>query len=153
MKKYISCLTIAGSDPSGGAGIEADLKTFAALGTYGMAVITAVTAQNTVSVRSSFALPEDVVAAQAEAVFEDIHPRFVKIGMIANAGIIKAVARMLQKYSPEFVVLDPVMVSTSGSKLMASEVGTVAFGVGCNAKPAGIFGAFGLWIACYSGRG
>ena len=90
MKKYISCLTIAGSDPSGGAGIEADLKTFAALGTYGMAVITAVTAQNTVSVRSSFALPEDVVAAQAEAVFEDIHPRFVKIGMIANAGIIKA---------------------------------------------------------------
>lgn len=121
MKKYISCLTIAGSDPSGGAGIEADLKTFAALGTYGMAVITAVTAQNTVGVRSSFALPEDVVAAQAEAVFEDIHPRFVKIGMIANAGIIKAVARMLQKYSPEFVVLDPVMVSTSGSKLMADD--------------------------------
>lgn len=101
MKKYISCLTIAGSDPSGGAGIEADLKTFAALGIYGMAVITAVTAQNTVGVCSSFALPEDVVAAQAEAVFEDIHPRFVKIGMIANAGIIKAVARMLQKYSPE----------------------------------------------------
>lgn len=121
MKKYISCLTIAGSDPSGGAGIEADLKTFAALGTYGMAVITAVTAQNTVGVCSSFALPEDVVAAQAEAVFEDIHPRFVKIGMIANAGIIKAVARMLQKYSPEFVVLDPVMVSTSGSKLMADD--------------------------------
>lgn len=118
MKKYITCLTIAGSDSSGGAGVEADLKTFAALGVYGAAAITAVTAQDTVRVRSVFPLPPGVVAAQAEAVFEDIRPRAVKIGMLADEGIARAVARVLRKHSPEFVALDPVMVSTSGERLL-----------------------------------
>lgn len=118
MKRYVSCLTIAGSDPSGGAGIEADLKTFAALGVYGMAVITAVTAQNTLGVRSSFALPADVVEAQAEAVFDDLNPQYVKIGMTADINIICVLSRLLRKYSPKFVVLDPVVVSTSGHKLI-----------------------------------
>lgn len=118
MKHYVTCLTIAGSDPSGGAGIEADLKTFAALGVYGMSVITAVTAQNTLGVQSTCALSPEVVTAQAEAVFSDIGPQYVKIGMLANVEIMEAVAGILWKYSPKTVVLDPVMVSTSGHKLM-----------------------------------
>lgn len=119
MKKYITCLSIAGSDPSGGAGIEADLKTFAALGTYGMAVITAVTAQNTIGVRASFALPADMVAAQIEAVFDDIHPQYVKIGMLANVEIIETISALLKRYVPKVIILDPVMVSTSGHKLIS----------------------------------
>ncbi len=111
-------LTIAGSDSSGGAGIQADLKTMSALDIYGMSVITAVTSQNTTGVREVFTLPADSVFSQGAAVFEDIFPDAVKIGMLANADIIRTVARLLEIYSPRNVVLDTVFISTSGCALI-----------------------------------
>jgi len=114
-------LSIAGSDPSGGAGIQADLKTFAALGCYGMAAITALTAQNTNGVRSVHVPPANFVAAQIDAVFEDIRVDAVKIGMLANVEIADAVAEALQRHRPRHVVLDPVMVSTSGHALLTPD--------------------------------
>jgi len=113
-----TCLTIAGSDSSGGAGIQADLKTFSAFGVYGMSAITAVTAQNTQGVTQIEVLSPKIVRAQIDAVFEDIRPDAVKIGMLANAEICTQVANALKQYRPEFVVLDPVMISTSGSPLL-----------------------------------
>lgn len=114
-------LTIAGSDPSGGAGIQADLKTFSALGGYGCAVITALTAQSTTGVAGVFPIPADFVAQQLDTLFNDIAIDAVKIGMIADAEIGCAVAASLRMYRPPFVVLDPVMVSTSGDRLLAPE--------------------------------
>ncbi len=114
-------LSIAGSDPSGGAGIQADLKTFAALGTYGMAVITGLTAQNTRGVRSVHPVPGDFVAAQLEAVFDDVRVDAVKIGMLANAEVIDAVAKVLASRKPPYVVLDPVMVAKSGDRLLTED--------------------------------
>lgn len=111
-------LTIAGSDSSGGAGIQADLKTFAALDVYGMSAITAVTAQNTCGVRVSQALDPSLVANQIDCVFEDIRVDAVKIGMAANAAIIRKIAAELRKHTGVPVVLDPVMVSTSGHALL-----------------------------------
>lgn len=118
MKKL---LTIAGSDSSGGAGIQADLKTFAANMTYGMSVITAITAQNTKGVISAFELPEKIIEEQLDAVFTDIFPDAVKIGMVSSPYIVEVIAKALKKYKPEFVVTDPVMVATSGGVLMKSE--------------------------------
>nr|WP_300005286.1 bifunctional hydroxymethylpyrimidine kinase/phosphomethylpyrimidine kinase [Tissierella sp.] len=118
MKKV---LTIAGSDCSGGAGIQADLKTFAALGVYGMSVITSVTAQNTKGVTDVVDLSPEFVGAQMDAVFGDIFPDAVKIGMVSNAEIIKMIAKKLKEYGAKNIVLDPVMVSTSGSNLMDSK--------------------------------
>ena len=115
------CLTIAGSDCSGGAGIQADLKTFSALGTFGMSVVTSVVAENTSRVLSIFDVPEEGVAAQIDAVFEDIRVDAVKIGMLPSAAIIETVAEQLRRYKPPFVVLDPVMVATSGGTLMQNE--------------------------------
>lgn len=114
-------LSIAGSDPSGGAGIQADLKTFAALGTYGMAVITALTAQNTQGVSGVMDIPEDFVKQQLEAIFEDIKLDAIKIGMLSNAEIIKTVAELLAKYNATNIVLDPVMVATSGDSLISAD--------------------------------
>lgn len=114
-------LTIAGSDSGGGAGIQADLKTFAAFGVYGMSAITAVTAQNTCGVRAVCAMEPELVAAQIDCVFADIRVDAVKIGMTANAGIITAIAAELQKHPGVPVVLDPVMVSTSGRALLAPD--------------------------------
>ena len=114
-------LTIAGSDPSGGAGIQADLKTFSALGGYGCAVVTALTAQNTRGVFGVFPVPADFVARQLEVLFDDVGIDAVKIGMIANAGIAVAVAAALRTYRPEYVVLDPVMVATSGDRLLTPD--------------------------------
>ena len=114
-------LTIAGSDSSGGAGIQADLKTFAAHGTFGMSVITAVTAQNTCGVTKVQNIACDVVQAQLEAVFEDIHVAAVKIGMVSQPEIIKTIAACLRKYQPQFIVVDPVMISKSGYPLLAPE--------------------------------
>ena len=114
-------LSIAGSDPSGGAGIQADLKTFGALGAYGMAAITALTAQNTQGVRSFVALEPDFVARQIDAVFEDVRVDAVKIGMIATAGIAEAVAERLAAHDARNVVVDPVMVATSGDALLAPD--------------------------------
>lgn len=114
-------LTIAGSDSGGGAGIQADLKTFSALGVYGASVVTALTAQNTHGVRAVHALDGAFVTAQLDAVFEDIRIDAVKIGMLANAEIVRAVATALRRYRPERVVLDTVMLSKNGHALLAPD--------------------------------
>jgi len=114
-------LTIAGSDSGGGAGIQADLKTFAALGVYGMSAITSVTAQNTVEVRCIRDLPPDVVAAQIDAVLEDIGADAVKTGMLSSVAIIEAVADSLQRFKVLQLVVDPVMVSKSGAALLQAD--------------------------------
>jgi hydroxymethylpyrimidine/phosphomethylpyrimidine kinase len=114
-------LTIAGSDSSGGAGIEADLKTFSALGVYGACVITALTAQNTVGVKAVHEVPADFITAQIDAVFSDLDVGAVKIGMLGNAAAANAVARALDRYRPPHVVLDPVLAATSGERLLHAE--------------------------------
>lgn len=114
-------LTIAGSDCSGGAGIQADLKTFSALGGYGMSVITAVTAQNTQGVRGSQDISPDIVAGQISAVFDDIHVDAVKIGMVSCVETITAIAETLDRYPSVPIVLDPVMVSKSGFNLLSRD--------------------------------
>jgi hydroxymethylpyrimidine/phosphomethylpyrimidine kinase len=115
-------LTIAGSDPSGGAGIQADLKTFAALGAYGCAVITALTAQNTQTVASVHAPPAEFVALQLQTLFDDVAIDAIKVGMVANAEIARIVARELKSWKQSFpngiVVVDPVMVSKAGHSLV-----------------------------------
>ena len=113
-----AALTIAGSDSSGGAGIQADLKTFAALGVYGTNAITAVTAQNTTGVVTAFGLPPPLVTAQIEAVARDIPLQATKIGMLATAAIVKAVATALEDLDLPMVVVDPVMLATSGDRLL-----------------------------------
>jgi hydroxymethylpyrimidine/phosphomethylpyrimidine kinase len=114
-------LTIAGSDSSGGAGIQADLKTFAALGVYGASVVTALTAQNTRGVSGIHLVPADFVTAQIDAVFADLDVNAVKIGMVAQLATIDAIAAGLDRWSPKHVVLDPVMVATSGDRLLAAD--------------------------------
>jgi hydroxymethylpyrimidine/phosphomethylpyrimidine kinase len=114
-------LTIAGSDSSGGAGIQADLKTFAAFGVYGASVITALTAQNTQGVTGIHEVPADFVTAQIDAVFGDLDVKAVKIGMVAQLATIDAIAAGLARWSPKLVVLDPVMVATSGDRLLAAD--------------------------------
>ena len=114
-------LTIAGSDSSGGAGIQADLKTFAALGVYGASAITALTAQNTRGVTGIHAVPAEFVTEQIDAVFSDLEIGAVKIGMLSNALAIGTVAAGLDRWKQVNVVLDPVMVATSGDRLLASE--------------------------------
>lgn len=119
MKKI---LTIAGSDCSGGAGIQADLKTIAAHGHYGMSVITALTAQNTTGVYGVLPTTAEMVEKQIDAVFSDIEPDAVKIGMVAEIAIIECIARKINQYKPRHIVIDPVMISTSGHQLMAEDV-------------------------------
>ena len=116
-----TCLTIAGSDPSGGAGVQADLKTFAANGVYGMSVITALTAQNTTGVRDIFTVPAKFVREQMECVFEDIPPDAVKIGMQGDADSIRVIAGALKRFNAVNVVADPVMVATSGDSLLEDD--------------------------------
>jgi hydroxymethylpyrimidine/phosphomethylpyrimidine kinase len=111
-------LTIAGSDSGGGAGIQADLKTFAAFGIYGTSAITAVTAQNTLGVTTAAALSADLVTAQIEAIAGDIHIDATKVGMLATAAIVEAVASAVEELDLPLVVLDPVMVSSSGERLL-----------------------------------
>lgn len=111
-------LTIAGSDSSGGAGIQADLKTFAAHGVFGTSALTAITAQNTVGVMAVFALPADLVTAQIEAVATDFEVHAVKTGMLANAAIVEAVAAAIESLDLPNVVVDPVMVAKSGDRLL-----------------------------------
>ena len=118
MKKV---LTIAGSDSCGGAGIQADIKTFSALGTYGMSVITAVTAQNTLGVKSVRELDEEIIRDQIDAIFTDIKVDAVKIGMVSSSEIINTIGDALLKYKPENIVVDPVMVSKSGCHLLKPE--------------------------------
>jgi hydroxymethylpyrimidine/phosphomethylpyrimidine kinase len=120
-RHYARVLTIAGSDSGGGAGIQADLKTFAALGCYGASVITALTAQNTLGVTAIHPVPVDFVTSQIDAVLSDIGADAVKIGMLFSPELIRAVARGLQRHHVRQVVLDPVMVAQSGDKLLQDE--------------------------------
>ena len=113
--------TIAGSDSGGGAGIQADLKTFAAMGTYGSSVLTAITAQNTVGVTAVHEIPAEMVAAQIEAVLSDIGADAVKTGMLSSSDIIETVARELAHFRVERLVVDPVMVAKSGDRLLREE--------------------------------
>ena len=117
--RYARVLTIAGSDSGGGAGIQADLKTFAALGCYGMTAITALTAQNTVGVQGIHAVPPAFLRSQLQSVIEDIGVDAVKIGMLHEPGAVEVVAWAIQHYQLQRVVLDPVMVATSGDRLIA----------------------------------
>ncbi len=119
--EYYKLLTIAGSDSSGGAGIQADLKTFAALGCYGMSVVTAITAQNTMGVRSVHAPPPAFVEDQLAAVLEDLGADAIKIGMLYSVEVIETIARQLKKYPENIIVLDPVMVAQSGESLIQDE--------------------------------
>lgn len=116
-----SVLTIAGSDSSGGAGIQADIKAISATGSYACSVITAITAQNTQGVNAVFPIPNQHIGAQLDAVFSDLEIKAVKIGMLADREIIQLVADKLRQHRPPIVVLDPVMVSTSGHALLQSD--------------------------------
>ena len=116
---YIHVLTIAGSDSGGGAGIQADLKTYSALGCFGTSVITAVTAQNTLGVRSVHGIPAEMIKDQLQAVLDDIAPVAIKIGMINRAEVVQVIEKELKAYNQSVpVILDPVMVATSGHRLI-----------------------------------
>ncbi len=114
-------LTIAGSDSSGGAGIQADLKTMTALGVYGMSAITSLTAQNTTGVYGILDCTPEMLEKQIDCVFEDIYPDAVKIGMVSSVPLIEVIAESLARHKAKNVVLDPVMVSTSGSRLLSED--------------------------------
>lgn len=118
MARAFSVLTIAGSDSGGGAGIQADLKTFAAHGLHGLSAIAALTAQNTQGVQAIHVPPPKFLCAQLDSVFSDFDIRAVKIGMLANKAVIDVVADALERYQPKYIVLDPVMVSSSGHTLL-----------------------------------
>lgn len=120
-KKRKTTLTIAGSDSSGGAGIQADIKTMQANGVYAMSAITALTAQNTTGVSGIFEVTPEFLGQQLDAVFTDIYPDAIKIGMVASAELVKMIAFKLKEYKAERIVVDPVMVSTSGSRLISEE--------------------------------
>lgn len=121
MVRAASVLTIAGSDSGGGAGIQADLKTFAAHGLHGLSVIAALTAQNTRGVTAVHVPPLEFLGAQIDACFEDFDVRAVKLGMLANAAVIEAVAAALERHRPKHLVVDPVMVATSGARLLEAD--------------------------------
>lgn len=121
MKQYNTVLTIAGSDSGGGAGIQADLKTFSACECYGMSVITAITAQNTTGVSDIFPVQLSTIEKQIDAVMSDIGTKAVKIGMLHSTEVIELVARKMQQYNVKNLVIDPVMVATSGDKLLRDE--------------------------------
>lgn len=121
MSKYPIALTIAGSDSSGGAGIQADLKSFSANQVYGASVITALTAQNTVAVTAIHDVPLDMIEAQLDAVFSDLKVAAVKIGMLSQSATINTIAASLKKHNATNIVLDPVMVTTTGDPLIADD--------------------------------
>ena len=116
-----TALSIAGSDPSGGAGIQADIKTMTANGVYAMSAVTALTAQNTMGVSGIMEVTPDFLAEQLDRVFEDIFPDAVKIGMVSSAELIEVIADKLTQYKAKNIVLDPVMVATSGARLINEE--------------------------------
>ncbi len=116
-----TALTIAGSDSGGGAGIQADLKTMIANGVYAMTAITALTAQNTTGVQGIFEVTPEFLEQQIDSVFTDIRPDAVKIGMVSSVGLIESIARKLKQYEAENIVVDPVMVATSGSRLISED--------------------------------
>ncbi len=119
--RYPVALTIAGSDSGGGAGIQADIKTFSAIGVYGASVITSVTAQNTQGVRGIQAISPEILKGQLDAVFEDITIDAVKIGMVHNKTAAEIIVETIDRFSPAYIILDPVMISTSGNKLLQDD--------------------------------
>jgi hydroxymethylpyrimidine/phosphomethylpyrimidine kinase len=121
----VNALSIAGTDPAGGAGIQADLKTFSALGAYGTAVVTALVAQNTREVTAVHQVPGAFVRAQLETLLDDVRIDTVKIGMLGSADVVDVVADVLARHRPRFVVLDPVLAATSGDRLLSAEATTV----------------------------
>ena len=121
MDKKAIVLSVAGSDSSGGAGIQADIKAISALGGYAATAITAITVQNTLGVQAVHPVAAELVGQQMQAVMEDLQPDAIKIGMTGNVEIIYEIVRILRRYSPRKVVFDPVMVSTSGHSLMTDE--------------------------------
>ncbi|MGN0656754.1 MAG: bifunctional hydroxymethylpyrimidine kinase/phosphomethylpyrimidine kinase [Ruminiclostridium sp.] len=121
MKLLRHCLTVAGSDPSGGAGIGADIKTFSALDCYAMSIITSVVAENTFAVKDKLDVPAEIITAQLEAVFEDIRVDGMKIGMLTDISSVKAVAAAIEKYKPPIIVFDPVMNATAGAELLSPQ--------------------------------
>ena len=125
LRRYARVLSIAGSDSGGGAGIQADLKTFSALGCYGMTAITAITAQNTCGVTGIHGIPPEMLKAQIDAVVQDIGVDAVKIGMLHSPEVVRVVADAIRRYQLPHVVLDPVMVATSGDRLIAQETAGV----------------------------
>src|SRR3989338_6365884 len=118
MQHIAKALTIAGSDSGGGAGIQADLKTFSALGVHGSSVVTAITAQNTKEVTAVHNIPLDIIEKQIDAVLSDIGADAVKIGMLSNSDIIITISKKLKEYKIKNIILDPVMVAASGAKLL-----------------------------------
>lgn len=124
-RRYVRVLSIAGSDSGGGAGIQADLKTFSALGCYGMTAITAITAQNTCGVTGIHGIPPEMLKAQIDAVVQDIGVDAVKIGMLHSPEVVRVVADAIRTHQLPHVVLDPVMVATSGDRLIAAETVSV----------------------------
>ena len=116
-----TALTIAGSDSSGGAGIQADLKTMQANGVFGMSAVTALTAQNTTGVQGIFEVPPEFLELEIDSVFQDIRPDAVKIGMVSSVPLIMSIAKKLREYGAEHVTADPVMVATSGSRLLKDD--------------------------------
>ena len=116
-----TALTIAGSDSSGGAGIQADIKTMTANGVYAMSAITALTAQNTMGVQGIFEVTPEFLSLQLDSIFTDIRPDAVKIGMVSSSGLISAIAGKLKEYKAENIVVDPVMVATSGARLISED--------------------------------
>ena len=121
MKDIRKVLTIAGSDPSGGAGIQADIKTITAHKMYAMNISTALTVQNTMGIRDTFVIPPDFIAEQIDAIYDDIRPDAVKIGMVANDTIVHTIAEKLREKDAKNIVLDPVIASTSGCDLITSD--------------------------------
>lgn len=119
--KYHTALTIAGSDPVGGAGLQADLKTFSALGCYGMTAVTALVDENTVSVRGIYPVPVEFVQRQIRSVMDDIGADAIKIGMLHSAELVRGVREVLDEYAIRNIVLDPVMVATSGDRLLEED--------------------------------
>ena len=128
MKRYPTVLTIAGSDSGGGAGIQADIKAISATGSYAASAITAVTVQNTLGVKDIFPIPPGIISAQIDAVLEDIGADAVKIGMLHDAAVVRAVKDSLQRHNIRNIVLDPVMVSTSGHRLIEEDAVAVLSG-------------------------
>ena len=120
-KRMNTALTIAGSDSCGGAGIQADIKTMTANGVYAMSAITALTAQNTTGVSDIYEVSPEFLQAQLKAIFEDITPDAIKIGMVSSSDLIKTIAKSLKEYNGKNIVLDPVMVATSGAKLISDD--------------------------------
>jgi len=139
LRKMKTTLTIAGSDSSGGAGIQADIKTMLANGVYAMSAITALTAQNTTGVKSIMEVTPEFLGDQIDCVFTDIRPDAVKIGMVSSTGLIHKIAEKLNEYHAENIVVDPVMVATSGAKLISDDaIGTlkeVLFPLACVLTP------------------